>query len=150
VTTSRHDDAPGAGECSATEWRTTLCGDVEQVGPVISDLMAKVRECGVIRDHEFEVEVALLEAVANAVKHGCGGDPGKRVSVQVSCDAVQGLRVEVRDPGPGFDPDDLPNPVDEANLLGTSGRGVFLIRRLMDDVRYEDNGATLIMIKRPA
>jgi anti-sigma regulatory factor (Ser/Thr protein kinase) len=44
----------------------------------------------------------------------------------------------------------VPSPLEEENLLGTSGRGVFLIRRLMDEVRYEDNGATLIMTKRPA
>jgi serine/threonine-protein kinase RsbW len=148
--TSRNDDASTPVDCDGIEWSVTLNGDVERVGPVISEIMDRVRNTKVIHDHEFEVEVALLEAVANAVKHGCGGDPEKHVTVQVVCDADVGMRVTVRDPGPGFDPDEVPSPLEEENLLGTSGRGVFLIRRLMDEVRYEDNGATLIMTKRPA
>lgn len=137
------------GECDGLCFDLSLAGDVEHVGPMVSEIMDRIRVVGCLGDHEFEVEVALLEALANAVKHGCGSDPCQEIGIRVWCNASDGLTVQVRDPGPGFDPEGLPNPVEGENLLGTSGRGVFLIHRLMDEVRYEDDGATLIMRKRP-
>ena len=53
---------------------------------------------------EYEIETAVREALANAIRHGCAGDPDKKVQVCVACDEERGMLIVVRDPGPGFDP----------------------------------------------
>lgn len=122
-------------------------GVVEEVAPAVERIMARIRHFKCAGKSEFEVEVALLEALGNAVEHGCGNDPGKMVEVRVGCCEECGLLVVIRDPGPGFDPSRLPNPVDGENLLRTHGRGVWLINQLMDSVHYANGGTELRMHK---
>jgi len=126
----------------------TIPGLVEAVGPAVEHIMNRVREVGCVEGHEFEVEVALLEAMANAVEHGCRGDSTKEVSVWAVCCEQCGLLVVIRDPGLGFDPSRIPSPVEGDNLLRTHGRGVWLINRLMDDVRYDKQGTEIRMLKK--
>lgn len=123
-------------------------GDVEAVAPAVNRIMDQVRQVGCIEGHEFEVEVALLEALANAVEHGCQGDPEKSVSVRVVCHSEHGLLVIVRDPGRGFEPGELPSPVEGENLFRTHGRGVWLINSLMDSVKYAKGGTEVHMHKK--
>jgi anti-sigma regulatory factor (Ser/Thr protein kinase) len=66
----------------------------------------------------------------------------------VTCDESGEILISVRDPGPGFDPTTVANPLDPANVLKPSGRGIFLINGLMDDVRFADGGRELQMRKR--
>ena len=99
------------------------------------------------------VSVAIRECVVNAVKHGNRQDVSKRVFVelQTSSDAEGStLVVRVRDQGAGFEPDALANPLDPENLLKSSGRGIYLIRCFMDDVRLErlPDGMQVVMTKR--
>ena len=99
------------------------------------------------------VGVAVRESVINAVKHGNCNDPGKRVRLEFSLlpRETAGVRIAVRDEGCGFDPATLPDPLAPANLLKSSGRGIFLIRNFMDELNFEqtDDGATeVVMIKR--
>lgn len=124
-------------------------GSVEEVAPAVERIMAEVQKIGCAEDHQFEIEVALLEALGNAVEHGCGDDPSKEVEVWIGCHEECGLVVIVRDPGPGFDPSELPSPVEGENLLRTHGRGVWLINQLMDSVHYANGGTELRMHKRP-
>jgi serine/threonine-protein kinase RsbW len=80
--------------------------------------------------------VSLTEAVNNAIIHGNKSDPKKKVTV--TCEVLPGwLITVVTDEGKGFKPEKVKNPLDEENLLRTSGRGVFLMRTLMDKVEYE-------------
>jgi serine/threonine-protein kinase RsbW len=80
--------------------------------------------------------VAVTEAVNNGMIHGNKRDPKKKVILR--CDVKDGqLFVYVHDEGPGVDPDSLPDPLAEENLLRENGRGVFLMRSLMDKVTYE-------------
>jgi serine/threonine-protein kinase RsbW len=123
-------------------------GDVEAVAPTVNQIMEQVREVGCVEGHEFEVEVALLEAIANAVEHGCRGDADKRVSVRVVCHCDHGLLIIVRDPGEGFEPGQIPSPVEGDNLFRTHGRGVWLINSLMDHVTFERGGTELRMHKK--
>ena len=123
-------------------------GDVEAVAPAVNRIMKQVQEVGCIEGHEFEVEVALLEALANAVEHGCQGDIEKTVSVRVVCHSEHGLLVIVRDPGKGFEPERLPSPVEGENLFRTHGRGVWLINSLMDAVKYDRGGTEVRMHKK--
>jgi serine/threonine-protein kinase RsbW len=126
----------------------TVPGDVGAVMPAVERIMVVVREMGCAAGKEFEIELALAEALANAVEHGCAGDPSKQAQVCVGCDPERGLLIVVRDPGPGFDPSQVPSPVVGDRLFQTGGRGIFLINQLMDDVRYERGGTEIRLRKR--
>lgn len=94
------------------------------------------------------MELALQEALANAVRHGCKGDPTKLIRCLVTVNDASGdVVIVVRDPGVGFDPTSVPNPLQRENLLKPSGRGVFLINQLMDEVRFADSGREVLMRK---
>ncbi len=95
-----------------------------------------------------KVDLALQEALANGIRHGCKGDATKHVQCSVTCSAAGELMIVVRDPGQGFDSASIPHPLHEANLLKSSGRGVFLINQLMDEVAFVDGGRELQMRKR--
>ena len=123
----------------------TLEGRDEAIPPFVDDVMSVVQSLGCAVGKEREVEVALIEALANAVKHGCQNDPSKLVEVCVACDDSRGLLIVIRDPGPGFDPSSIPNPVVGQNLFSTHGRGIFLINQLVDEVHYEKGGTEIHM-----
>ena len=123
----------------------TLEGRIEAIPPFVDDVMSVVQSLGCAVGKEREVEVALIEALANAVKHGCQNDPSKLVEVCVACDDSRGLLIVIRDPGPGFDPSSIPNPVVGQNLFSTHGRGIFLINQLVDEVHYEKGGTEIHM-----
>jgi len=113
------------------------------------------RRVGFDDDALHWVGVAIRESVINAIKHGNQGDSSKRVFVEfTTADSVPPeLRVSVRDEGEGFDPSDLADPLAPENLLKGSGRGIFLIRSFMDDVRLErapEGGMEIRMVKRAA
>jgi anti-sigma regulatory factor (Ser/Thr protein kinase) len=95
-----------------------------------------------------KVDLALQEALANGIRHGCQGDPTKQVQCIVTWDTAGELVIIVRDPGPGFDVTAVADPLDAANVLKPSGRGVFLINQLMDEVEFGDGGRELQMRKR--
>ena len=124
-------------------------GETTAIPPVVEQIMHVVREQGCAEHSEFEIEVALYEALANAVEHGCGHDPSKSVEVVVACEEHRGMIIIVRDPGEGFDPGSIPSPVVGKNIYADSGRGIFLINQLMDEVRFEKNGTEIWMIKGP-
>ena len=83
----------------------------------------------------YRLLVASTEAVNNAILHGNKSDPQKYVLLTV-VRTSNALSVQVRDEGKGFDPSSLPNPIAEENLLKDSGRGIFLIRQMMDEVKF--------------
>ena len=126
-----------------------LPGDTTAIPPVVEQIMEVVRQQGCAENSEFEIEVSLFEALANAVEHGCGHDPDKSVEVVVACEEHHGMIIIVRDPGEGFNPDSVPSPVVGKNIYADSGRGIFLINQLMDEVRFEKNGTEIWMIKGP-
>ena len=126
----------------------TVPGDVGAVTPAVEKIMEVVRVMGCAAGKEFEVELALTEALANAVEHGCAGDPGKRAQVCVGCDPERGLLIVVRDPGPGFDPSQVPSPVQGERLYSRGGRGIFLINQLMDEVQHTRGGTEIRLRKR--
>lgn len=123
----------------------TLEGRIEAIPPFVDNVMKIVQSLGCAAGREREAEVALLEALANAVQHGCKNDPTKIVEVCVACDESRGLLIVIRDPGPGFDPAAIPSPVVGQNLFSTHGRGIFLINQLMDEVRFEKGGTEIHM-----
>jgi len=127
----------------------TLPGDVNAISPAVEKVMAIVTEMGCAAGKEFEIEVALREALANAIEHGAGHDPSKQIQCCVACDHTRGMLIVVRDPGPGFDPSQIPSPIQGQNLFSTGGRGIYLINQLMDEVRFEKGGTEIHMVSRP-
>jgi serine/threonine-protein kinase RsbW len=132
---------------SPTHFEVMLAADVNTISPVVTWVMRLVGEMEYAVGKEFEIEMALRESLANAVLHGCKEDPSKRIECSVTCDADRGILIVVRDPGDGFDPARLPSPTDEQNVYSEHGRGIYLISTLMDEVRYERNGAEIHMRK---
>jgi serine/threonine-protein kinase RsbW len=122
-----------------------------EVVQAVSDRIT--HRAGLDEDASQWVGVAISEAVANAIKHGNRNDPTKRVFVEFETRlaAAPELSIRVRDQGEGFDPDATADPLAAANLLKPSGRGIFLIRNFMDDVRLQatpEGGMEIQMIKR--
>jgi serine/threonine-protein kinase RsbW len=119
---------------------------------VVSDHMA--RDVGLDEDSLHWVSVAIRESVINAIKHGNRNDSAKHVFIEFetgSTSDVPELAIRVRDEGEGFDPETVANPLDPENLLKSSGRGIFLIRNFMDDVRLQrapEGGMEIRMVKR--
>jgi serine/threonine-protein kinase RsbW len=123
----------------------TLEGRIEAIPPFVEDIMKIVEAMDCAAGKERVVEMALLEALANAVVHGCEKDPTKKVECCVACDESRGMLIVIRDPGKGFDPASIPSPIVGQNLFSTHGRGIFLINQLVDDVRYEKGGTEIHM-----
>jgi anti-sigma regulatory factor (Ser/Thr protein kinase) len=136
--------------CSKCELNMTIPAQAEAIADVSAGVTALLERHGWDTLEVGRVELAVQEALANAIKHGCGGDPEKRVCCTVSFDEKGEVVIVVKDPGPGFDPGKVPDPLQGGNLLRPSGRGVFLINELMDTVEYSDGGRQVAMVKRRA
>jgi len=128
-------------------FEVTLPADVTAIAPVVAWVMKLVGELDYAAGKEFEIELAFREALANAILHGCKSDPAKKIECSVSGDRSEGIMIVVRDPGNGFDPASLPLATDDANLHSDHGRGILLIRELMDEVKHERNGTVIRMRK---
>jgi serine/threonine-protein kinase RsbW len=137
-------------ECATMAVRldTQLPGDAAAITPAVDRVLELVRETGCAQGKEFEIETALREALANAVRYGCAHNPEKTVQLSVACDPERGMLIVVRDPGPGFDPAQVPTPVTGERLFSHHGRGIYLISQLMDDVEFGRGGTEIRMRKR--
>jgi serine/threonine-protein kinase RsbW len=114
---------------------------------ILNYLLLRVAKMGVIEPEKSNVFVALDEAFVNAVKHGNRYNHEKlvRITADISC---REARFSVEDEGEGFDVAQIPDPLDPANLFKTSGRGVFLMYNIMDEVKYNERGNRLEMVKK--
>jgi serine/threonine-protein kinase RsbW len=128
--------------------RVTLSADRKAVDPVVARIMDSVRAMKCVDGKEDAIELALQEALANAVVHGAKEDPSKIVECIVACDEQRGILIIVRDPGTGFDPQAIPTCTMGENLYSNHGRGIFLINQLMDEVKFHKNGTEIHMVKR--
>lgn len=126
--------------------------DVLDLIQVVADHMGRVG--GLDGDATHWVGVAVRESVINAIKHGNGEDQSKRVVVECRLEpsaAPTELVVRVVDQGQGFDPVDVADPLAPENILKPSGRGIFFMRSLMDDLtlqRMPEGGMEVRMVKK--
>jgi serine/threonine-protein kinase RsbW len=116
---------------------------------VLEYLMKRVEKLGVVKAEQSNLFVALDEAFVNAVKHGNKYDAKKLVRITADASPSE-ARFTIEDEGEGFDVNSIPDPLDPANLFKTSGRGVLFIYNLMDEVKYNERGNRLTMIKKRA
>jgi len=125
-----------------------LPSDLSLMNGVLHYLIERVSKLGLIKPERSNLFVALDEAFVNAVKHGNRNDPSKMVRITAELSAKE-ARFTVEDEGNGFNLQEIPDPCDPANLFKTSGRGVLLIYNIMDEVKYNERGNQLTMVKRP-
>ena len=147
MATDLNSDTSRIGHPSTMHFEVVLPADVASISPVVGWVMRLIGELENTAGKEFEIEMALREALANAIQHGCDADPDKKIECSVTGDREQGITIVVRDPGRGFDPASVPSPAAESNLHSENGRGIFLITKLMDEVTHEHHGAVIRMRK---
>ena len=116
---------------------------------VLEYLMKRVEMLGVVKPEQSNLFVALDEAFVNAVKHGNKFDTTKTVRIVAEISPLE-AKFTIEDQGDGFDVNSIPDPLDPENLFKTSGRGVLFIYNIMDEVKYNDRGNRLTMIKKAA
>jgi anti-sigma regulatory factor (Ser/Thr protein kinase) len=134
--------------CSACQFDMVIPADPSAIPTVTNGILHLLQSKGWPEDEILKVELALQEALANAIRHGCQGDATKHVQCCVTVDPAGEIIVVVRDPGAGFDAKTVPHPLTPQNMLKPSGRGIYLINELMDEVAFADGGRELQMRKR--
>ena len=120
---------------------------ISLMNSILEYLMKRVEKVGGVNPESSNLFIALDEAFVNAVKHGNKFDAAKNVRIAADISPKE-ARFTVEDEGEGFDVNSIPDPLDPENLFKTSGRGVLLIHNIMDEVRYNERGNRLEMIKK--
>ena len=125
-----------------------LPSDVRGIEAAVDHVLRRCSECRThARRLRLNLRVSLTEALSNAMLYGNASDPAKRVRVEVRLTAVA-ITARVIDEGGGFDPETVPDPTTPQNLCRAGGRGLFLMRALMDEVRYNDRGNCVTLVLR--
>jgi len=124
---------------------------MESVGEVEAAADQLATEAGLDEDQRFHIGMAVREATINAVLHGNEYDPARKIDVALE-NTGKDLVFVIADEGHGFNPEDVPDPLAAENLLRGTGRGIFLIRSLMDEVHFRQlhPGTELTLIKHLA
>src|SRR6266852_3853858 len=116
------------------------------ISPFVDKLMPSLTNCGCVPEGVSDVEIALREALANAIIHGNHEDHRKHVHVTCRCEPDE-VSIAVKDEGKGFDTNNLPNPTAPENIGSVHGRGIQVMKALMDEVRFEEGGVVVHMRK---
>jgi len=118
--------------------------EMERLEPFVNEL----KEWADVDDeNSSRIMLALSEAVNNAIIHGNNEDPEKQVVVLSTFDERNRiLTISVEDEGEGFDPEEIPDPLKEENLLNESGRGVYLIKQYSDELQFSKGGSKATII----
>jgi serine/threonine-protein kinase RsbW len=121
--------------------------DLLKVIPFIESVCEKIFALTGSNEEASKVKLALEEALTNAMRHGNALDPARKVTVCIEASA-QEVILNVRDEGAGFDFQNLPDPTRSDHAGKPSGRGVFMMRKFMDEVTFYDGGSGVVMKKR--
>ena len=122
--------------------------EIEAISPLVDRLMRLIEGSHCVAGEEPTVQLALREALSNAVVHGNGMDAHKLVHVRCRCELGKGVSFTVSDQGQGFDPNAVPDPLAVENLEAEHGRGIHLMKVAMDTVSFERGGTQVRMCKR--
>ena len=154
MTTRQNIGGPTEFSSSApsVELHQSLASRAAAISPFVDQLMRFIslfiRKFGVGEETKDEIEISIREALANAVIHGNHEDPEKHVFVICRCTMDGQVLIVVRDEGEGFDSQAVPDPTESQKLLLTHGRGLHIMRGLMDEVSFEENGRVVRMRKQ--
>ena len=113
----------------------------------VQDQIEQLLQSRAAHDHDvFSIKLALEEALVNAIKHGNQLDRDKKVLISYRL-LPDRFEIRITDEGPGFDPNDVPDPTAVENLERPCGRGLMLMRHYMTEVNYNDRGNSVLMCK---
>jgi anti-sigma regulatory factor (Ser/Thr protein kinase) len=145
--TIAHDPKQKAHRGPHVALECSLASEVTAISPFVDKLMLLLRNCGCVPEGVTEVEIALREALANAIIHGNHED--RRKHVHVTCRyKPDEVSIAVKDEGEGFDINNVPDPTAPENIGSVHGRGIHMIKALMDEVRFEEGGSVVHVKKR--
>ena len=119
---------------------------IDLIAVVLDDALGRL---GLDDDARHWAGIAIREAVANAIKHGNRQDPDKDVEVELAVSPEQVI-IRVLDEGEGFEPEEVEDPLDPANLLKPNGRGIFYMKSFMDTIEYSPRpeGGTIVTLRK--
>ena len=132
------------------KFREIVPSRLDLVDEAIDRIMETVRAMPCAQENLEEVNLALTEAMSNAVIHGNRGNPNKRVVICGACEGHEKLLLVVTDEGEGFDPAKIPDPTVAENIFASHGRGIFLINQLMDQAEFRKGGRQVVLRKKVA
>jgi serine/threonine-protein kinase RsbW len=135
---------------SLLEIEAWMPSEIKAISPLVNRLMRLITGSRCVRGNEPAVELALREALSNAVIHGNGMDAHKLVRIRCRCELGKGVSIIVTDHGQGFDPKAVPDPLAVERLEADHGRGIHLMKLAMDEVSFERGGSEVHMRKGPA
>jgi serine/threonine-protein kinase RsbW len=124
----------------------SLPSEIGAISPFVDKLMLLILKCRCVPGKERVVEIALREALANAIVHGNHEDARKRVHISCRCELDE-ISISVRDEGQGFDIDRVADPTSPENIKSDHGRGLYLMKALMDEVGFDESGTVVHMRK---
>ena len=117
-----------------------------EVSGLTAQMLKQLEPLALSEDDIFGLRLSLEEAFINAVRHGNKNDPAKKILVKIDA-SPEGVEIEIKDEGQGFDYLNLPSPIEKENLEKPCQRGIFLIQQMMDRVEFLDGGSRIKMLK---
>ncbi|HET54144.1 MAG TPA: ATP-binding protein [Ignavibacteria bacterium] len=130
-----------------TVYRKEIFSDPELMPEVEQFVLDVAEEIGLNENKFNNISLAVAEAISNSIKHGNKNDKNKKVFIKIEVKNDQ-MIVTLKDEGTGFDPNTIPDPTKPENILKESGRGVHIMRSLLDDLRFNftPNGTEIVLI----
>ncbi len=124
--------------------RFIVCGDRDEIDRIQQGILVVLVRYGYDDAACFAVRTAIEEAVSNAIHHGNGDDPRRKVTIEYAADETS-IEIEIEDEGAGFDPESVPDPTRPENVDIPSGRGIMLMRVYMNQVEFTASGTRVRM-----
>jgi len=130
-----------------TNFTKSFKSSLELLPEMETFILEKFHEFDIPKDIKDNLEIAVAEAAANSILHGNKSDPSKNVDVKISLTSSN-LIISFKDEGVGFNPNNVPDPTVPENIQKSSGRGLHIMKSLVDDVKYNftESGTELILI----
>lgn len=144
----KSDSAPGRHNQPRLLFSETIHSCTDAIEPTVERMVGEIGRLISVDGHREAIDLALREAVVNAVVHGNRCNPDKLVEVACYRMPNQTILLVVRDQGTGFDPTHIADPTLPENLQRSTGRGIYLIRRFMDEVEFHEGGREIRMKKK--
>lgn len=134
---------------SGLTWRVDklVPSTIQVISPIVDEAMRCLKDRCCPPEEEFAVEMALREALANAVIHGNREDPHKKVRICCACDPGRGILIIVKDQGEGFDSSKVLSRLRRQQVDSEHGRGIYLLNWLMDKVGFGCGGREIYIRK---
>ena len=127
--------------------KISINSELKNVRPIVEEILKLLKKNNVGDSHIFDIRLSLEESLINAIKYGNRFDRDLKVDIEYQLDADK-IIIDIADKGKGFDHKAVPDPTNSENLLIPRGRGVYLIKHLMDKVEYNNKGNRVTMEKR--